>query len=110
MRSMRRWRPRDQRIGVPAAAAAPAEAVAPSSRTGPAPAGWGRGRAGPVLADRRRAPLAARNAVLARVLGDPSDDARRAWLARLDEYARADGVAPPPADRLVRRFAGLDRA
>jgi hypothetical protein len=90
--------------------AAPAEAVAPSSRTSTAAAGWGRGRAGPVLADRRRAPLAARNATLARILGDPTDEARRAWLRRLDEYARVDGVAPPPADRLVRRFTGLDRA
>src|SRR5690348_6471137 len=104
MRSMRRWRARDHGADVSVAAqGAPAEAVAPSSRTAAAAAGWGRGRAGPVLADRHRAPFGARNAVLARLLGDPSDDARRAWLARLDEYAHADGVAPPPADRLVRR-------
>jgi hypothetical protein len=86
------------------------ESAGASSRTSAAAAGWGRRRAGPVLADRRRAPLAARNAVLARVLGDPTDEARGEWLRRLDEYARADGAPPPPADRLVRRFAGLDRA
>jgi hypothetical protein len=106
MRAMRSWRSGDP--GAAAPAEPPPGAVGASSRTSAAAAGWGGRRAGPVLTDRRRTPLPARNAVLARVLGDPTDDARRAWLQRLEEYARADG-APPP-DRLVRRFAGLDRA
>src|SRR5690348_7332086 len=101
MPAMHRWRPRDPRAAVPAPPLpAASEAVAPSSRTSTAAAGWGRGRSGPVLADRRRAPLAGRNATLARLLGDPTDEARRTWLQRLDEYARVEGVAPPPADRL----------
>lgn len=52
--------------------------------------------------------IASRNAVLARLLGDPTDDMRREWLRRLDRYARAVGVAPPPRDRLVTRFADRD--
>src|SRR5689334_17394288 len=111
MRAMRRSRSPEPRAAVPVEPAAPpTEAAGPSSRTSAAAAGWGRGRAGPVLRNRRRAPLGARNAVLARVLGDPTDEARRAWLQRLDAYARADGVPAPRADRLVDRFAGLDRA
>jgi hypothetical protein len=106
MRAMLRWRSPDTRAAVPAPSP---DAVAASSRTGAAAAGWGRPRAGPVLADRRRTPFAARNATLARVLGDPTDEARREWLRRLEEYARSDGVDPPPQDRLVRRFAGLHR-
>src|SRR5690349_12044197 len=108
MRAMRWRRPPTQWAAAPAPPAPPAvPTAAPSSRTDAAAAGWGRGRAGPVLADRRRAPLAARNAVLARVLGDPTDEARQAWLRRLDDDARTEGVPPPPPDRLVRRFAGL---
>ena len=48
--------------------------------------------------------------MLARLLGDPTEEARRLWLRRLDEWARADGEPGPPADRVVDRFAGLDRA
>ncbi len=119
MRAMRWRRPRERRAAPPPAPATippapppgpPEEVAGASSRTSAAAAGWGRRPAGPVLADRRRSPLAARNAVLARVLGDPTDEARGTWLRRLDEYARADGAPPPPADRLVHRFAGLDRA
>jgi hypothetical protein len=109
MRAMRWRRPPGERAVAPGPRAVPS-APTPSSRTDAAAAGWGRGRAGPVLTDRRRAPLAARNAVLARVLGDPTDEARQAWLRRLDDDARTEGVPPPPPDRLVRRFAGLDRA
>ena len=47
--------------------------------------------------------------MLARLLGDPADEARRLWLRRLDDWARADGEPKPPADRIVDRFAGLDR-
>lgn len=55
------------------------------------------------------APLwASRNDRLARWFGDPTDDQRREWLRRLDAYARDAGVAPPPRDRIVTRFA--DRA
>jgi hypothetical protein len=75
-----------------------------------AAAGWGRGSAGVTLAGPRRRPFATRNAALARWLGDPSDHARGVWLQRLDAYARADGGSPPPADRLVRRFADRDHA
>jgi hypothetical protein len=88
---------------------APVEAVGASSRTGAAGAGWGGRRAGRALAHRRRTPFGARNAVLARIVGDPTDEARREWLRRLDDAARADGAPPPPPDRLVRRFAGRDR-
>jgi hypothetical protein len=52
--------------------------------------------------------LAARNDALARRFGDPTDDQRREWLRRLDEYARIAGVPPPPRDRIVTRFAGRD--
>ena len=56
------------------------------------------------------APFADRNAVLARLLGDPTDEARRLWLQRIEEWARADGAPAPPADRVVDRFAGLEHA
>ena len=108
MRPMRSRPLPDPRAAVPVPP--PAGPAPASSRTSAAAAGWGRGRAGPVLVGRRRAPLGARNAVLARILGDPTDEARDAWLRRLDAYARADAVPPPPADRVVDRFAGLDRA
>lgn len=111
MRPMRWWRPRNPRAAVPVQPEAPPDGPpGPSSRTSAAAAGWGRGPAGPALVGRRRAPLGARNAVIARVLGDPTDEARGAWLRRLDDYARADVVPPPPADRVVDRFAGLERA
>lgn len=55
------------------------------------------------------APLwASRNDRLARWFGDPTDDQRREWLRRLDAYARDAGVAPPPRDRIVTRFADRD--
>jgi hypothetical protein len=109
MRAMRKWPwSRDARAAV---LADPPPADGPSSRTAPEAAGWGRPRVGPTLTGRRRRPpFAARNAVLARLLGDPTEEARRLWLRRLDEWARADGVPGPPADRVVDRFAGLDRA
>lgn len=53
--------------------------------------------------------IASRNDVLARRLGDPTDDQRREWLRRLDGYAQTAGVAPPPRDRLVTRFADRER-
>ena len=58
---------------------------------------------------RPRALFVSRNDWLARHLGDPTDEQRRAWLRRLDEYARATGQPPPPADRTVTRFADRDR-
>lgn len=83
----------------------------PSSRTAPEAAGWGRPAVGPTLTGRRRRPpFAARNAVLARLLGDPTEEARRLWLRCLDEWARADGEPEPPRDRVVDRFARSDRA
>jgi hypothetical protein len=89
----------------------PVDRWAPSSRTGALAAGWGLTPAGPTLTGRRAGPpFAGRNALLARWLGDPSEEARSEWLRRLDDYARADGAEPPPADRVVRRFAHLDRA
>ncbi|HVK29962.1 MAG TPA: hypothetical protein VM575_16600, partial [Nocardioides sp.] len=106
---MRKW-PWTRDVRAPAPAAPPA-ADRPSSRTAPEAAGWGRPAAGPTLTGRRpRPPFAARNAVLARLLGDPTDEARRLWLRRLDDWARADGEPGPPADRVVDRFAELDRA
>ena len=95
MPAMRWRRPPGERAAAPGPPTVPTAGT--SSRTDAAAAGWGRGRAGPVLADRRRAPLAARNAVLARFLGDPTEEARRVWLRRLDDDARADGTPPPPA-------------
>lgn len=53
--------------------------------------------------------IASRNDVLAKLFGDPTDDMRREWLRRLDAYARAAGVEPPPRDRVVTRFAGRDQ-
>jgi hypothetical protein len=53
--------------------------------------------------------VASRNHVLAGWFGDPTDEQRREWLRRLDEYARAAGVSPPPRDRLVTRYADRDR-
>ncbi|WP_300016723.1 metallophosphoesterase [Pseudonocardia sp.] len=83
-------------------------------------AGWGCRElgAGPRLAPRGSrfswlspVPLwASRNDVLARWLGDPTDGQRREWLHRLDAYARAAGVAPPPRDRVVTRFADRETA
>ena len=108
MRAMR-TRPPETHAAVPPAPAEPAETVGASSRTGAAGAGWGGRRAGPVLTHRRRTPFGARNAVLTRVVRDPTDAARQEWLRRLDEYARADGGPSPASDRLVRRFAGRDR-
>ena len=65
----------------------------PSSRSAPEAAGWGRPPAGPTpTRRRRRPPFAARNAVLARLLGDPTEEARLLWLRRLDEWARTEGV------------------
>jgi hypothetical protein len=110
MPAMRRWPwSRDER---PTASADPPPAPErPSSRTAAEGAGWGRPSIGPTLTGRRpRPPFAARNAVLARLLGDPTEEARRLWLRRMDEWARADGAPGPPADRVVDRFAGLDRA
>lgn len=52
--------------------------------------------------------IASRNDLLSRHLGDPTEDMRREWLRRLDEYAASAGVAPPPRDRLVTRFADRD--
>jgi hypothetical protein len=93
--------------------------VSAPSRRSPRAAGWGcreRGEyAALVPAGRRfhwlrlRALLASRNDWLAHHLGDPTDERRGAWLRRLDGYARAAGVAPPPADRVVRRFAERER-
>ena len=103
---IRSWS-RDERATPPAQA--PADG--PSSRSAPDVAGWGRPPAGRTLTGRRRRPpFAARNALLARLLGDPTDEARRLWLRRLDEWARADGDPRPPADRVVDRFAGRARA
>lgn len=53
--------------------------------------------------------IASRNDVVAKLFGDPTDDMRREWLRRLDEYARATGVDPPPRDRVVTRFADRER-
>ncbi|MFC4947102.1 metallophosphoesterase family protein [Pseudonocardia sp. GCM10023141] len=54
--------------------------------------------------------IASRNDVISRHLGgDPTDEMRRAWMRRLDDYARAQGVAPPSRDRIVTRFADRDR-
>lgn len=117
MPAMRMWPwSRDGRATVPAeppTGPTPAEPRldGPSSRTSPEAAGWGRGPVGPTLTGRRfRPPLAGRNAVLARLLGDPTEEARRLWLRLLDEWARAEGEPGPPADRVVDRFAGLSRA
>jgi hypothetical protein len=53
--------------------------------------------------------IASRNDVLIRWFGDPTDEQRREWLRRLDEYARAAGEPPPPRDRLISRYADRDR-
>jgi hypothetical protein len=53
--------------------------------------------------------IKSRNHVLARRFGDPTDEQRREWLRRLDEYARAAGEPLPPRDRLVTRFADRER-
>ena len=109
MRAMwlRPWS-REERAAVPADPPPPS---GPSSRSAPEAAGWGRPPAGPTPRRRcRRPPFAARNALLARLLGDPTDEARMLWLRRLDEWARTEGVPGPPADRVVDRFARLDRA
>ena len=53
--------------------------------------------------------IASRNDVLVRWFGDPTDEQRREWLRRLDEYARAAGEPPPPRDRLISRYADRDR-
>ena len=74
------------------------------------PAGAARAAGPTPTRRRRRPPFAARNAVLARLLGDPTEEARLLWLRRLDEWARTEGVPGPPADRVVDRFARLDRA
>jgi len=96
----------------------PATRSAPSRRS-PRAAGWGCSRLGEFrdLVPRSRpfywlrpGPLlASRNDKLATWLGDPTDEQRREWLRRLDRWARDAGLAPPPADRTVRRFAGRDR-
>src|SRR6478672_1200471 len=109
MRAMwlRPWS-REERAAVPADPPPPS---GPSSRSAPEAAGWGRPRVGATPnRRRRRPPFAARNAVLARLLGDPTEGARLHWLRRLDEWARTEGVPGPPADRIVDRFARLDRA
>jgi hypothetical protein len=111
MRAMvSRWSPKPRVAVSTPPAPAPTETAGPSSRTSAAAAGWGSRRTGPVLADRHRTLLAGRNAVLARLLGDPTGEARAEWLRRLDGYARVGRVDPPARDRLVHRFAGLDRA
>src|SRR6185369_12180149 len=71
---------REERAAVPADPPPPS---GPSSRSAPEAAGWGRPRVGPTPNRRRR---------------------------RLDEWARTEGVPGPPADRIVDRFARLDRA
>jgi hypothetical protein len=53
--------------------------------------------------------IKSRNDVLARRFGDPTDDQRREWLRRLDEYARAAGAPLPPRDRLITRYADRER-
>jgi Calcineurin-like phosphoesterase len=85
------------------------------SRTSTAGAGWrcAQPGIGARLAPRKNnfswlrvSPLiASRNDILVRRFGDPTNDQRRAWLRRLDGYARAAGLPPPPRDRLVTRFA-----
>lgn len=93
--------------------------VSTPSRSSKAGAGWGCDHLGE-FADLappgnpfswlRPGPLiASRNDVLAKLLGDPTDDMRREWLRRLDSYARAAGVDPPPRDRVITRFADRDR-
>jgi hypothetical protein len=58
----------------------------------------------------RPAPLIlSRNDVLVRWFGDPTDEQRREWLRRLDEYAHATGAPPPPRNRLITRHADRDR-
>jgi hypothetical protein len=110
MPAMRNWpSPRDEQAT--ASADPPPVSDRPSSRVAPAIAGWGRPPTGRTLTGRRRRPpFADRNAVLARLLGDPTDEARRLWLQRIEEWARADGAPAPPADRVVDRFAGLEHA
>lgn len=49
--------------------------------------------------------IQSRNDTLVRRFGDPTHDQRRAWLRRLDDYARAAGNPLPPRDRIVTRFA-----
>jgi hypothetical protein len=92
--------------------------VSEPSRRSAAAAGWGCREAGEgarlAAVDpfrwMRPSPLfASRNDVLARRLGDPTDDQRRQWLRRLDGYAHAAGVALPPRDRIVDRFADRER-
>jgi hypothetical protein len=93
--------------------------VTPPSRSSPDAAGWGcrtRGAYARLVPPGRRFSwlrprplLASRNDWLAHRLGDPTDAQRREWLRRLDRYARDAGSPAPPADRLVRRFAGRDR-
>ena len=110
MPAMRNWpSPRDEQAT--ASADPPPVSDRPSSRVAPAIAGWGRPPTGRTLTGRRRRPpFADRNAVLARLLGDPTDEARRLWLQRIEEWARADDAPAPPADRVVDRFAGLEHA
>ncbi|HZG90018.1 MAG TPA: hypothetical protein VEZ42_07365, partial [Pseudonocardia sp.] len=89
------------------------------SRTSTRGAGWGCRQlgVGAALAPGRRrfswlrpGPLiASRNDWLVRVIGDPTDAQRAEWLRRLDRWAAEAGVAPPPRDRLVTRFADRDR-
>ena len=86
----------------------------PSSRSAPEAAGWGRPRAGAApTRRRRRPPFAARNALLARLLGDPTEEARLLWLRRLDGWARAEGVPRPaggPGRHPLRRPRGVSVA
>ena len=53
--------------------------------------------------------IASRNDRLIHVIGDPTDAQRAEWLRRMDEWAAAAGQPPPPADRLVERFADRER-
>jgi len=97
----------------------PTSDVAGPSRSSTRGAGWGcrTPGVGARLAPRdsrfswlRPGPLiASRNDVLARRFGDPTDEQRREWLRRLDEYARVAGAPPPPRDRLITRYADRER-
>ena len=107
MRAMRKWPwSRDVRARAPAD---PPEPDRPSSGTAPEPAGPGRPPAGPILTGRRRRPLRRAQRASGAPVGDPTDEARRLWLRRLDDWAREDGEPGPPADRVVDRFADRDR-
>jgi hypothetical protein len=93
----------------------PVSDAAGSSRSSTSGAGWGcrTPGLGARLAPRdsrfswlRPGPLiVSRNDVLARRFGDPTDEQRREWLRRLDEYARVAGAPLPPRDRLITRHA-----